>query len=308
MRIKLNAYGKINLFLNVIGKRENGFHEIESIMQGIDLFDEVEIVAEKKRIEKTEIRLRTNNPSLPTDSGNLAVRAAERILMGYEGDYNSFDIYIKKNLPVAAGLAGGTADGAAVLLGINRLMGYKYTLKELRKIGEGLGADFPFSISMNAYKNMDLIKGLRGLEESYLTAIAKGIGNKLNQIESIPSYIIMMNPNIFVSTKEVYEGLDRMETEMKYNLQELLGYLENKDYEKFFLNTKNIMEEFTLNEYKEAGEMKKWAENNLNAVKVLMSGSGPTIVAYYLNPNEAKEDFEKIKHIDNKYLTITGVK
>ncbi len=308
MRIKLNAYGKINLFLNITGKTENGFHEIESIMQGIDLFDEVEIVAEKKKIEKTEIRLRTNDLSLPTDSGNLAVVAAERILMGYEGEYNSFDIYIKKNLPVAAGLAGGTADGAAVLLGINKLMGYKYTLKELQKIGEDLGADFPFSVSMNAYKNMDLIKGIRGLEGSYLTAIAKGIGDKLNQIESIPSYIILMNPNIFVSTKEVYEGLDRMETQIKYDLQEMLDYLKNKDYEKFFVNTKNIMEEFTLTEYKEAGEIKKWADNNLNAVKVLMSGSGPTIVAYYLNPDEAKEDFEKIKHVENKHLTITGIK
>jgi len=306
MNIKLNAYGKINLFLDVKEKLPNGYHEIESIMQGIEICDVITIKAEKRNNSSMEIILESSNEAMPKGPMNFAIKGANEVLKGYKGEFNYFKISIKKNLPIAAGLAGGTADGATVMLGINKIIGYKYSLEELIELGNNIGSDFPFSISMNCYMNKCLLKGIKGLKNATSSAIIKGTGEKLLKIKSIPAYVIILNPNTLVSTKEVYEGLDRTENRRKLNSEKLLQEIEGNNYEKALLNISNAMEDYTLLNYKEAEKIKVWAKNNLKAQNILMSGSGPTIVAYYINHEDALGDFSKIDIDVQKYITKTG--
>jgi len=308
MELKVNAYGKINLYLDVKEKLPNGYHEIESIMQDVGLNDEITIRAGRKANADTEIVLKSNTKSMPLDSSNLAIKGANEVLKNYAGEFNYFEIEIEKNLPIAAGLAGGTADGAAVMLGINRIIGYKYSLDELIEMGKKMGSDFPFSISMNCYKNKEVLEGMIGIENAVLSSIIRGTGDKMVKIDSLPAYVILLNPGIFVSTKEVYEGLDKIEKKQELNINHLIESIQNKDYKEALNNIDNVMEEYTLKEYNKVRELKNWALVNIGPKKALMSGSGPTIALYYLDYKDAIDDFNSIDIDVQKYITNTGIK
>ena len=186
-RIQLKALGKINLGLDVLGKRENGYHDVRMIMQTVYLYDEVTL---EKR-QEPGITVSTNLIYLPTDKTNIAYRAA-KILLDEFGERRGVAIHLKKHIPVAAGMAGGSADAAAVLFGMNRMFGWKLSEKELMERGVTLGADVPYCI-------------MRG------TALAEGIGEKLTRLPAMPKcHLLIAKPPISVSTKLVYEKLDAL--------------------------------------------------------------------------------------------------
>jgi 4-diphosphocytidyl-2-C-methyl-D-erythritol kinase len=305
--IKLKAYGKINLSLDVVGKRPDGYHEIESVMQDIDIFDDVAIKAHHKDIHGYRVMLDITDENLPKGPTNTAVKGALAVLEGYVGEYNCFDISIAKNIPVAAGLAGGSSNGAVTMLGINKIIGYRYSLKELMIIGAKIGADFPFSITMNAFKNGEFFKGMKGIEESGVTALAKGIGDDLKVIDSFPAYVILANPGISVSTKEVYENIDNCEMLDRPDTKELLESIESKKIDTAYLLMKNVMEEYTLNEHPKVLSLKKTISEKFNADKVLMSGSGPTIVAYFSDEAKARKAYNENELDCKLWLSNTGV-
>lgn len=305
--LKLKAYGKINLSLDIVGKLPNGYHKIESVMQDIDLYDGVKIKASKDASSSYKVVLEISDKNLPKGPANTAVKGALAVLEGYVGEYNCFNISIVKNIPVAAGLAGGSGNGAAVMLGINKIIGYRYSLKQLIKIGAKIGADFPFSIIMNACKNKKLFADFKGIDESGITAFAKGIGDDLKVIDSFPSYVILANPGISVSTKEVYENIDNCKILNRPATKELIKSIESKEYDKAYSLMNNIMEVYTLNKHPEVLSLKNEMLNTFKADKVLMSGSGPTIVAYFTDKEKARKAYDANELGCKMWLSKTGI-
>lgn len=308
--ITLNAHAKINLSLRVTGRRPDGYHEIVSFMQGTGLHDVVTIKKCSKKATKYKyahcnlngllVYLCTASDTIPLDKTNLAFRGAEAFVKAYEGSAlpEEITVEIDKRLPVAAGIAGGSGNAAAVILGLNAIAGYPLTLRALMKAGETVGADVPFSIFMNAYRNHDVLSGLEGIEEAGDAAWTGGIGEKVEASEPVSRTVILANPGTGVSTKAAYDAMDS------------IGYSQiDKDDRRLFIND---MESYTLREHPKAAELKLVMEERLSADEVLMSGSGPTIVAYYSDSAAAKEDMELLTELTRSesgsriWMTDTG--
>ena len=315
----INAYAKINLSLDVLGRREDGYHNISSLMQDIGLYDVVKIekcsdlCAKYKsvhcRISNADVYLCTSVDTIPLDENNLAIKGARAIIEAIDAKggkaganmaqvcdaLDAVSMYIDKQLPVAAGIAGGSGNAAAAMLGINALAGYPFSLRELMSIGARVGADVPYSLMMNAKKNLSVLSDLPGIDEASSAAMMGGIGDIVEPVEPIKKYIIMANPGISVSTKEAYEAIDALQ--------------EYGDAAGLFTNQ---LEKFTLANYPEAAELKAAMEKHLNADLVLMSGSGPTMVAYYDDEDTAKKDYASIEkdgwlgESGRAWLTVTG--
>ncbi len=309
--ITLKAHAKINLSLRVTGKRPDGYHEIVSFMQGTGLHD---IVSVKKCSENATkcnfphcnlnellVYLCTASETMPTDKSNLVFKGAEAFLKTYEGNAlpEAVIVEIDKRLPVAAGIAGGSGNAAVVMLGLNAITGYPLTLRQLMDAGNAVGADVPFSIFMNAYRNREALKGLRGIDEARDSAWTAGIGEIVEAADPVKRIVILANPGTGVSTKAAYEAMDS------------IGYSDiDKDDRSLFIND---MESYTLMEHKRAAKLKQIMQEQLNAEEVLMSGSGPSIVAYYCDSQKASEDMEllaKLTQDDNgmrMWLSDTGI-
>lgn len=317
--IKLKAHAKLNLSLEITGKRSDGYHNIVSLMQGIDLSD---ILVIKKCAQNGTkynlphcticghvVYLCTDEKTIPTDMSNLALKGIEAVLKAAEGRESSpgsclekgaeLLVQIEKRLPVAAGIAGGSGNAAAAMLGLNAITGYPFSLRELMAEGASVGADVPFSLFMNAYRNREILKGLQGIEEAGDAAWIGGIGDIVEAAEPVKRYVILANPGISVSTAEAYGEIDK------------IGYGEKKtDRERrLFVND---LEKYTLSKHSEAEKLKRLMEEELSADEVLMSGSGPTIAAYYRNKKSAEEDAKIMKKAEASFkglrtwLTATG--
>lgn len=300
--LKLGSYAKINLSLDVIGRRENGYHDIESVMQGIGLHDDVIIGTgilesqfpwEEIEICGMTLRLyfRVDEPDqLPPINDNLVTKGVRafldrlmesQMLASVSENFPTLlSISVDKRLPVSAGIAGGSGNAAVAMLGINEICGEPFSLEELMDIGATVGADIPFCLSMNACMNKESLRGLRGIENASVAGMMRGIGDSVEPIKAIERSVILMNPRIAVSTKEVYEAIDKLQGQ-------------NKRHEKSEsqLLWRNVMEEYTLDFYEEAKELADAMKANLNADKILMSGSGPTMVAYYTDLIQAELDY-----------------
>ena len=206
-------------------------------------------------------------------------------------------IDIRKDLPVSAGIGGGSANAAACLLGLNEMTGRPFTLRQLMSIGAGFGADVPFSTFMNAYRNRRVLAGLEGLEEASDAAWTYGIGEIIERAESIPRYVIMANPGTAVLTKAAYKAFDE------------IGYTDKDSAGKIFVND---MEKYTLKADKKAASLKKLMLERLDAEEVLMSGSGPTMVAYYKDIDKAGKGLATLAELAvsdasiRAWLTDTG--
>lgn len=316
--IEIKAHAKINLSLDIIGRRADGYHDIDSVMQGIGLCDLVRVEAGRADCDfphiecsygSSLIHLYMNAKGLEPSEDNLAIKGAKAFLnamdstslKGTEAVSNSegnassqnsmnsarptnsgiealreFSIIIDKKLPISAGIAGGSGNSAVTMLALNAMYENPLSLRELMDIGASVGADVPFSIMMNARMNEDVLTGLAGLDEASVSARMQGIGEIVEPIEPIERYIIMANPGIAVSTKEVYEAIDSLPENKRIKLG-LWG---------------NMMEAYTLDSYDEADKLKARMEACLNADKVLMSGSGPTMVAYYSDKDKWLADCE----------------
>lgn len=253
--LMISAYAKINLTLDVLRKRPDGYHDVEMIMQEIDLHDQM-ILREK---DDKGIEIRCDHPLVPEDESNLAYRAAA-LLMEEVGIDRGIQIEIIKNIPVAAGLAGGSTNGAAVLMGLNKLWQLGFSKEELMNFGARLGADVPFCI-------------LGG------TALASGIGTDLKSISPLPEMeLILVKPEISVSTKEIYSNYSPELINKRPDLNRMLNAIDSRDCQGIKKNLVNVFEDITMHHYPKVAEVKKVMED-VGLHPVLMSGSGPTLFA-----------------------------
>jgi len=288
--IHKKSYAKINLGLDVTGVRKDGYHRVHMIMQSISLADEVSITKTKRK----GISLYTNLSYLPTDQRNIAHRAV-RIL---DEDFNfltcgGVEIHIQKNIPVAAGLAGGSSNAAAVLLGINELFQLGLTTDELCGYGLRLGADVPYCILLG-------------------TKLAEGIGEKLSELPCMPECTILIaKPPSPVSTKKVYEQLDELALDGWDKLehpdnQSLISGLEKQDILLIAESMGNILEKVTVPIHPEIQTIKDLMLKH-GALGAMMSGSGPTVFGIYRDLKLAESAIREIeeKHLSQQvYVTV----
>ena len=262
--INLRAYGKINLGLDVVGVREDGYHLVSMVMQSVRLFDKLTIT----KSDEEGIRLTTNLDFLPVNDNNLVVKAA-RLLMEEFNVKKGVDIYLEKHIPVAAGMAGGSSDCAAALYGINRLFNLKLSTKELMDRGVTLGADVPYCI-------------MRG------TALSEGIGEELTRLAPMPDcYIVIAKPPVSVSTKYVYEHIDNEGIDEHPDIAGIIKGLEDGDLHAITDRLGNVLEKVTVNMHPEIDKIKQMMIDE-GALNSLMSGSGPTVFGIF--DDKAKAD------------------
>lgn len=289
-KVTVKGYAKINLGLDVIGKLDNGYHLLRSVMQQIDLYDTIELSRLSERMENKDtyhalteealtddglqIVLTSDSDAVPLDQSNLAYKAA-KLLMEHDSIREGVHIHIIKKIPVAAGLAGGSTDAAAVLMGMNELFGLGHSKDELQELGVKLGADVPFCIMGGS-------------------ALAEGIGEKLTPIETMPEmYIVIVKPSIGVSTKYVYENL-RLEQVMHPDTEQILAAMQRKDLEEMTGLLGNVLESVTIEKYPLIRELKD-AMLETGAVGSLMSGSGPTVFGVFDTMENAVEAEKRMR-------------
>lgn len=278
--IHLKSYAKVNLSLDVSSAREDGFHELSTVMHRISLFDRIHIqwMPDHEKDEIT-IQLQTNRPYLPTDERNLAYKAAQIIADQYAGSSvggGTLCINITKSIPVAAGLAGGSGNGAAVLIGLNRIWNLKLNTKQLCKISEELGSDLPFCV---------LVQNTR-----YKAALATGRGEILHPLRtSMKKHIVLAKPSFGVSTKEVFKGIDEYEITKRPDNNELIKGLASDSDDLIYGNMINVLELYTLEHYEPVKKLKEIMRTQTDAQYVLMSGSGPTVFGIYSSEKQARK-------------------
>lgn len=256
-KIKLKALGKINLGLDVLGRRPNGYHDVRMVMQTVYLYDQILL----EKTDKEGISLETNLFYLPVNENNLAYRAAKMLIDEFaikEGVH----ISLEKHIPVAAGMAGGSSNAAAVLYGMNRLFQLGLTDQELMDRSVQLGADVPYCI-------------MRG------TVLAEGIGEKLTPLPAMPKcHVLLAKPPISVSTQKVYEKLDAQEVTKHPDIDGILLGLQTGDLEKITSSMGNVLENVTITEYPQIERIKDVMKEE-GALNAMMSGSGPTVFGIY---------------------------
>ena len=263
-RINLRAMAKINLSLDVIGTRPDGYHDLRMVMQSVRLSDQVTVSPTRA----PGVRMKTNLRYLPADQTNLAARAAA-LVMEECGVRDGVFINLEKHIPVAAGLAGGSSDAAAVLVAMNLLFGLRLPQEKLREMGKRLGADIPFCV-------------MRG------TALAEGIGEVLTPLPSIPAcQILIAKPPIDVSTKFVYTNLKANELESHPDIDGQIAAIRSGDLAGMCRTMGNVLETVTVPAYPVIGEIRD-VMLSYGAVNAMMSGSGPTVFGIF----EKKEDAE----------------
>ena len=280
----INAPAKINIGLDVTGKREDGYHEIRTIVRSMELCDRVTLTKTKA----PGVRLTTNLKFLPTDDNNLIVKCAKMLMKEFELP-GGLNINLEKRIPVAAGMAGGSTDAASTMIAINQM--YDLELKDsgLMKRAVKLGADIPYCI----------MKG---------TALAEGIGEKLSTVPKLPNCtVLIVKPKLHVSTKEVYSGLVLDENTVHPDIDTLIAAMKDKDLKTLCDNMGNILESVTIPLHPEIADIKEFMLNH-GALGSLMSGSGPTVFGIYTDKNAAliAKD-EELKAFDKCFAFVTDL-
>ena len=268
--ISVKALAKINLGLDVVRRREDGYHEVKMVMQTIHLFDRLEM-------KKTAggITMTTNLSFLPTNENNLVYKAA-KLLMDEFQVKGGVDIHLEKFIPVAAGMAGGSSDAAAALVGINRMFQLGLTKRQLMERGVQIGADVPYCV-------------MRG------TALAEGIGEKLTRITQVPDcFVLIGKPGINVSTKAAYESLQLDKISSHPDIDGMIGDIERGDLLAMTQKMGNVFEPGIIEKYPVIGEIKALMESH-GALKAMMSGSGPTVFGIFDNREKMEAAAEVLR-------------
>ena len=272
--VMLKALAKINLGLDVLGRRENGYHDVKMVMQTIYLYDNVTI----SKTEKPGIQIESNLFYLPVDENNIAYKAAKKLMDEFQIQ-EGVRIVLEKHIPVAAGMAGGSSNAAAVLVGMNRLFSLGLSQEELMERGVSLGADVPYCV-------------MRG------TVLAEGIGEILTPLPPLPKcYVLIAKPGISVSTKQVYEKLDSKEIEEHPDIDGILEGLENGDLRKIANSMGNVLEKVTIEDYPIIEDIKRTMKE-AGALNAMMSGSGPTVFGLFEDKKAAMEARTTIKKMN----------
>lgn len=289
-QIELKAFAKINLTLDVLGTLDNGFHEVSMIMQQILLCDDVRVQWIPSASQTIDIRLSTNRNYLPTDAGNLAHKAAAAMISKFgKNRFGTIRIDIKKRIPVAAGLAGGSSNAAAVLHGLRKLWNLELSLKELCEIGQSMGSDIPFCIMGQAAANEILKQDFQADPLACHCALATGTGTDLTPIAGLRSHLVLSKPPISVSTAEVYQGIDNEVIDRHPDNAEMIQALEKNNTRSISKNMVNVLENYTLKRYPIVMYTKDKMLRLCRSGCVLMSGSGPTVFGLCNSIAESKE-------------------
>ncbi len=279
--IWINAPAKINIGLDVLRRREDGYHEVKMIMQSIRLFDRLTL----KKSETPGIHLSSNLHFLPTNENNLVYQSA-KLLRDEFGIDEGLDIFLDKRIPVAAGMAGGSTDAASCMLAMNELYDLGLNKRQLMKRGVTLGADIPYCI----------LKG---------TALSEGIGEKLSTIPKMPDcYILIAKPRIHVSTKFVYTNLVLDENSPHPDIDAMILAMKNRDLNDLCARLGNILETVTIPAHPEIDVIKQCMIEH-GALGSLMSGSGPTVFGVFDDPDKAAFAKEKCRELPFKCFVFT---
>lgn len=264
-KILVEAMGKVNLGLDVLRRREDGYHEVRMIMQTVDLCDDL-------LFEKTGqqgIVIETDREGIPVDGRNLIHKAADLLMKRFEVT-DGLRVKLRKRIPMAAGMAGGSADAAAAFVAVNELFELGLGKRELMELAVQVGADVPYCI-------------LGG------TALAEGIGEKLTGLPDAPECTLLIaRPDIAVSTKFVYENLHADTLEQHPDIDGMLEAVYAQDLDAVAARLENVLESVTAKEYPVIEELKAWMKKN-GAMNALMSGSGPTVFGIYREKREAQK-------------------
>lgn len=269
--IRLKARAKINLGLDVLGKRENGYHDVRMVMQTIGIYDRLIIT----RIPEDDIRINVNLKFLPVNENNLIFKAY-RLMKDEYGFSGGIDVDLNKFIPIAAGMAGGSTDAASTMFAINKLYELGLTNAELMEQGVRIGADVPYCI-------------MRG------TALAEGIGEKLTKLSPMPHcYIVIAKPPINVSTKMVYESLDAGAITRHPDIDGIIEAINEGDVKKVAWRMGNVLEDVTVPMYPVIAKIKQ-DMLSCGAYNAMMSGSGPTVFGIFPDEQTALDCKEYLK-------------
>ena len=276
--MKKKSYAKINLILDVIEKRQDGYHNIDGIMQMIDLYDEVEV----KISDKFEIT--SNSKDIPLDEKNLVYKVYKALKEKYKFN-ERFSILIEKNIPVSAGIAGGSTNSAVVIEMIDEILGLNMSLDDKKQIGKSVGADIPY-----------LLVGK--------TARTRGIGDELEILDSLPTTdILIVNNGVEIATPYVYSNI--VPSGNSDRIDKLINVYKNKNYDEFFKGLYNVMEKVSISYCPEIQNIKD-KMYKFNCIKSLMSGSGPTVFGIFNDDKDIKKAYDYFKKIyKNTFIVKT---
>ena len=261
---------KVNLGLDVLRRRDDGYHEVRMIMQTLKLCDELYF----EETQKNEIRIVCNSENLECDENNLIYKAA-RLIMDEAGIDRGLDIRLKKNIPIAAGMAGGSSDAAATLVALNKMFGIDFDIAKLKEMGVKIGADVPYCIEGG-------------------TQLSEGIGEKLTRLKDAPQcFVVVAKPHIGVSTKYVYENLHVETIKTHPNIDAMLKGIDAGDLIEISSHMENILENVTEKKYPVIAMLKSKLKS-MGALNSLMSGSGPTVFALFDDKDKADKACEAV--------------
>ncbi len=273
LELKLKAYAKINLGLDVLRRREDGYHEVKMVMQTIGLYDKILL----RKSKRPGIQVKTNLFYLPENENNLVYKAA-KILMDEFGVQSGVSIELKKHIPVAAGMAGGSSDAAAVLYGMNRMFHLGLSKAGLMERGVRIGADVPYCILRK-------------------TALAEGIGEKLTPLPPMPRcQVLIAKPAVSVSTKYVYENLMLTEDTLHPDMDALVAGIKAGDLKQMVSHMGNLLESVTIKRYPIIAQLKE-EMIRAGALQAMMSGSGPTVFGLFDDEPTAKQAYHKLTEL-----------
>lgn len=278
------AYAKINLGLDVLRRREDGYHEVKMIMQTVDLYDILTFSKQEKGIIVT-----TDKEELPGDESNLIYKAAKLLMETYDIS-GGVRIELQKNIPMAAGMAGGSTDAAAVFHGMNEMFCLGLSEEEMCRLGVKIGADVPYCIQGG-------------------TALSEGIGEVLTKLPDAPDcFLLIAKPDIDVSTKYVYENLHANELKCHPDIDGMRAAIETGNLQGVIDRMENVLETVTVQKYPVIEEIKNFMKAN-GAMNALMSGSGPTVFGVFDTKQKAQEALEQLekKQLAKQLFTATFV-
>lgn len=273
-QVTRKAYAKINLGVDVLRRRADGYHEVKMVMQTVGIFDTLTFQKRAGKEPFPDILLSVDSQELSGDKSNLIYRAAELIMETY-GVKEGVDIILNKNIPIAAGMAGGSSDAAAVFHGLNELFGLSMSLEDMQKLGIKIGADVPYCIMGG-------------------TALSEGIGEILTPIAAPPkAYLLIAKPDINVSTKYVYENLHADTLKEHPDIDGMVEALQEGSLKGITDRMGNVLETVTIKKYPVIRQIKETMVIQ-GAENALMSGSGPTVFGIYRDKERAREAFKTV--------------
>ena len=266
-QIRLKANGKINIGLDVTGKRPDGYHLVKMILQTVDLYDDVLV----RKIPEG-IQIKTNKPFIPCDERNLAYKAAKAVI-DYCGIKEGVRIDIGKRIPVAAGMAGGSTDAAAVLKAMDKIFELGLSAEVMDELAVKLGADVPFCLRRGTY-------------------LAEGIGEELTKLPDMPHcFCLLVNPGFGVSTKQAYDRIDEIEDLKHPDIERIISGLGRKDKWEVADAMGTVLEQAVIPEHPEIGKIKEKMKS-LGAIGTMMSGSGPTVFGLFETEEQQDRAFQ----------------